>query len=316
MNREIDISVVAACHNEQECLPEFVRRTSAVLRGVNVPYEIVIVDDGSTDCSLSIACDLAKDDPRIKVVELSRNFGHQCAVTAGMDMARGRAVVLIDADLQDPPEVIAEMVAQWRQGSDVVYGQRRSRKGESAAKLATAHAFYRILRWATHVNIPVDTGDFRLMDRRVVDAIGKMREHHRFIRGMTSWVGFKQTAVPYDRVERFAGKTKYPFRKMFLFSIDAMTSFSVVPLRLMAAIGFITMALSALLSAVIVFVRLLYPEHFLPGFPAVALLVVFFGGLNLFSLGVVGEYVGRIYEEIKNRPLYLIHRIHHWEPKE
>lgn len=305
-----DISVVAPCYNEEKCLGEFVGRVESALRQAGVTFEIIIVNDGSRDGSLNVAMALAEEHPAVKVLDLSRNFGHQAAVTAGMDYALGRAVVVIDADLQDPPEVIIEMIRKWREGIDVVYGQRKSREGETFLKLFTAKVFYRLLRYLTRIDIPVDTGDFRLMDRNVVEAVKRLREHHRFIRGMISWVGFKQAPVSYDRKSRYAGETKYPLRKMINFSVDAITSFSVVPLRLLTIVGFLMMSLSVLYGLTVVIVRLFMPSYFVPGFAALAVLVVFFGGLNLLSLGLVGEYVGRIYEEVKGRPLYLVKDVH------
>ena len=217
------LAIVAPCYNEEAGLPEFVRRVKAVGAQLGCAHEIILVNDGSRDRTLPVALDLAARDPVIRVVNLLRNFGHQAAVTAGLDLADGDAVVLIDSDLQDPPEVIVEMVAEWKKGADVAYGQRRSRAGETAFKLFTAKLFYRILRALTKSPIPADTGDFRLMDRRVVEVLRSMRERHRFIRGMVSWVGGRQVAVPYDRQARFAGETKYPFRKMFAFALDAIT---------------------------------------------------------------------------------------------
>ena len=281
-----------------------------MLQELGASHEIIIVNDGSRDRSLEVGLELLGAYPCLKILELSRNFGHQAAVTAGMDAALGRAIVLIDADLQDPPEVIAEMVQRWRQGDDVVYGQRRSRKGETAFKVFTAKAFYRILRFLTTIEIPVDTGDFRLMDRRVVHAVGSMREHHRFIRGMVTWVGFRQSAVLYDRNPRHAGTTNYPFVKMLLFSFDAITSFSIRPLRLLMLMGVGITGLSLLGVLLIIFVKLFFPAYFLPGFPTQFLLTLLMGGLNLFGMGVVGEYVGRIYEESKNRPIYLVRNVH------
>jgi glycosyltransferase involved in cell wall biosynthesis len=305
----IEFSVVAPCYNEEKGLPEFVLRTTAVLDKLGMTYELILVDDGSRDQTLATAISLKQKYPCIKVVGLARNFGHQAAVTAGMDLAEGKAVVLIDADLQDPPEVILEMVPKWREGFDVVYAQRRQREGESQFKLLTAKIFYRLLRKMTDANIPVDTGDFRLMDRNVVDAIKNMREKHRFIRGMVSWVGFKQTPVLYDRKSRHAGETNYPLKKMVLFAMDAITSFSIIPLRLVTILGLIMMSITAALGLLVIAVRLLLPTYFIPGFGMIVLLILFFGGLQLFALGVIGEYVGRIYEEIKRRPLYLIKTI-------
>jgi dolichol-phosphate mannosyltransferase len=238
------------------------------------------------------------------IVDLSRNFGHQLAATAGLDTARGDAVVLMDGDLQDPPELIAEFMAKWREGYDVVYAIRRSRKGESAFKLFTARAFYRVVRKLTNVAIPVDTGDFRLMSRRVVDALHSVRERHRFIRGLVSWVGFNQVGVPYDRDERHSGVTKYPFSKMLRFAIDGITSFSEVPLRFASYFGFVVSVFAFVYAAVVLVLKLL--RYNSPGYTSTIVAVLFLGGVQLVGIGILGEYVGRIYDEIKGRPLYLI----------
>ena len=304
------LAIVAPCYNEAAGLPEFVRRVKAVCTGLGCTYEIVLVNDGSRDGTLAVALDLASRDPVIRVVNLLRNFGHQAAVTAGLDLADGDAVVLIDSDLQDPPEVITEMVAAWRAGADVAYGQRRSREGETAFKLFTAKLFYRLLRGLTKSEIPADTGDFRLMDRRVVDVLRSMREPHRFIRGMVSWVGGKQVAVPYDRKPRFAGETKYPFRKMFAFALDAITSFSVVPLRLVTYLALTVIGLTVLAAIGVVIVKLINPHYFIPGYPSIIITIVFFGGVQLLALGIIGEYLGRMFEASKARPLYIIEQVY------
>lgn len=304
------LAIVAPCYNEEAGLPEFVRRVKAVCAQLGCTHEIVLVNDGSRDRTLPVALDLAAHDPVIKVVNLLRNFGHQAAVTAGLDVADGDAVVLIDSDLQDPPEVIVDMVAAWKQGADVAYGQRRTREGETAFKLFTAKLFYRLLRAMTKSDIPADTGDFRLMDRRVVEVLRSMRERHRFIRGMVSWVGGKQVAVPYDRKPRFAGETKYPFRKMFAFAVDAITSFSVVPLRLVTWLALGIIGLTIVAAAVVVVVKLINPHYFIPGYPSIIITIVFFGGVQLLALGIIGEYLGRMYESSKARPLYIIEQVY------
>jgi glycosyltransferase involved in cell wall biosynthesis len=304
------LAIVAPCYNEEAGLPEFIRRVKAVCAALGCTYEIVLVNDGSRDRTLPVALDLASHDPLIKVVNLLRNFGHQAAVTAGLDVADGDAVVLIDSDLQDPPEVITEMVAAWKAGADVAYGQRRTREGETAFKLFTAKLFYRLLRSLTKSDIPADTGDFRLMDRRVVDVLRSMRERHRFIRGMVSWVGGKQVAVTYDRKARFAGETKYPFRKMFAFAVDAITSFSVVPLRLVTWLALTVIGLTVLAAIGVVIVKLSNPHYFIPGYPSIIITIVFFGGVQLLALGIIGEYLGRMYESTKARPLYIIEQVY------
>ena len=304
------LSIVAPCYNEEGCIADFVRRVKAVCQGLRCAYEIILVNDGSRDRTLPVALALAAADPTLRVINLLRNFGHQAAATAGLDVATGDLVVLIDADLQDPPEVIPEMVARWQEGADVAYGRRRTRQGESRLKLLSAGVFYRVLRRMTHNDIPADTGDFRLMDRRIVDVLRQMREHHRFIRGMVSWVGGQQVAVLYDRNARFAGKTNYPLRKMLSFALDAITSFSVVPLRLVTYLALLIISL-ALLAAVTVFVvKLRQPDYFIPGFAATVITIIFFGGVQLLALGVIGEYVGRMYESIKSRPIYVIEGIY------
>lgn len=304
------LSIVAPCYNEEAGLPEFVRRVKTVCTQLGCEHEIVLVNDGSRDRTLAVAMALAAEDPLIRVVNLFRNFGHQAAVTAGLDFADGDAVVLIDSDLQDPPEVIVEMVAIWQQGADVVYGQRRTREGETAFKLFTARLFYRILRTLTRNDIPADTGDFRLMDRQVVEVLRSMRERHRFIRGMVSWVGGRQVAVRYDRKSRFAGETKYPFRKMLAFAIDAITSFSIIPLRVVTLIALAVIGLSVLAAIVVVIVRLGNPDYFIPGYPSIIITLVFFGGVQLLALGIIGEYLGRMYEAIKARPLYIVEQVY------
>lgn len=308
--RSVMLSVVAPCYNEAEGLPEFVHQLRAVLTGLGGEHEIVLVNDGSRDDTLRVAQELAAADPTVRVVNLLRNFGHQAAVTAGLDLARGQVIVLIDADLQDPPALIAAMVAEWEKGADVAYGKRRRRRGESGLKLLTAGVFYRVLRSLTKTDIPADTGDFRLIDRRIVEALRGMREHHRFIRGMVAWVGGVQVPVYYDRNPRFAGSTKYPWAKMISFAIDAITSFSVVPLRLVTylALGILVLALVA--TAVVFVIKLINPGYFIPGFAATLLTIIFFGGVQLLALGVIGEYIGRMYEAVKARPLYIIEGVY------
>lgn len=304
------LAVVAACYNEEAVLPEFVRRVQAVCAQLGCAHEIVLVNDGSRDRTLDVALDLASRDPVIRVVNLLRNFGHQAAVTAGLDVADGEVVVLIDSDLQDPPEVIVEMVAAWENGADVAYGQRQTREGETAFKLLTAKLFYRLLTGMTKSKIPADAGDFRLMDRRVVDVLRSMRERHRFIRGMVSWVGGKQVAVPYGRKARFAGETKYPFRKMLAFALDAITSFSVVPLRLVTYLAVTVIGLTVLAAISVVVVKLFNPLYFIPGYPSIIITIVFFGGVQLLALGIIGEYLGRMYESSKARPIYIVEQVY------
>ncbi|HTW83846.1 MAG TPA: glycosyltransferase family 2 protein [Candidatus Sulfotelmatobacter sp.] len=300
------LSIVAPLYNEEGNVTELVRRLSAVAASIDVDgYEIVLVNDGSKDRTLALLREHAARDPHLVIVDLSRNFGHQLAATAGLDTARGDAVVLIDADLQDPPELIPEMVARWRDGYDVVFAVRRNRKGESAFKLFTARMFYRVIRRLTNVDIPVDSGDFRLFSRRVLTALSSIRERHRFIRGLVSWVGYKQVAVFYDRDERFSGATKYPLSKMLRFAIDGITSFSDIPLRLVTWFGFIVSAIAFLVALVEIGVRI-FTGYNLPGYTSTIFAILFLGGVQLIGMGILGEYVGRIYDEIKGRPLYLL----------
>jgi glycosyltransferase involved in cell wall biosynthesis len=301
------LSVVAPLYNEEGNVVELLRRLRAAVDGIAGidAYEIVLIDDGSTDRTVELLLQIAATDSRIVVVRLSRNFGHQLAATAGLDVARGDAVVLIDADLQDPPELIPAMVERWLAGFDVVYAVRRKRSGESAFKLWTARTFYRVTRRLTKIAIPVDTGDFRLMSRRVIDALKQFRERHRFIRGMVSWVGYKQTAVEYDRDARYSGASKYPFSKMLRFAIDGITSFSDVPLRFASYFGFVVSAIAFVIAVYEIGLGI-FTGHNLPGYTSTIFAILFLGGVQLIGIGILGEYVGRIYEEIKGRPLYLI----------
>ena len=299
------LSVVVPMYNEEEVVETTYERLSGVLAGMGETYEIVFVNDGSRDRTAEIVRRICQSDSHAKLVDFSRNFGHQIAVTAGMDYASGRTVVLIDADLQDPPEVIPEMVRLWREGYDVVYGRRIVRKGETWFKKTTAKLFYRLLRSMTAVNIPVDTGDFRLMDCKVTDTLCRMREQRRFIRGMVSWAGFRQTAVDYVREERFAGETKYPLYKMLRLSMDAITSFSTKPLKLASILGFLMSAGGFVYLLVVMYLRL-FTDMTTPGWSSMVVISLLFHGITLSLLGVLGEYIGRIYEEAKQRPLYLV----------
>jgi glycosyltransferase involved in cell wall biosynthesis len=300
-------SVVAPVYNEEETLPHFYDRLTAVMEGLGESYEIVLVNDGSRDGSYRAMRALHERDPRVVVVDFSRNFGHQIAISAGLDHARGDAVAIIDSDLQDPPEVIAELVARWRAGAEVVYAQRRSRVGETRFKLLTAAAFYRLIGRLTSIDIPRDTGDFRLLDRKVVDTLVRMREHHRFMRGLSVWVGFRQEAVRYDRAERFAGETKYPLTKMVRFSLDAITSFSHVPLQLATTLGFLIAGVSFLGIIIAAIVR--FFNGSIVGQGTTISVVLFLGGIQLIFLGVIGEYLGRIYDEVRARPLYIAREV-------
>ena len=299
------ISIIAPVFNEADCLEELYNRISEVMGTVQESWELVLVDDGSTDGSTDVIRRLAVSDERVRPVIFARNFGHQIAVTAGLDYSRGDAVAIIDADLQDPPEVILDMVARWREGYQVVYAVRAEREGESWFKLFSASLFYRIIFRITDVNIPLDTGDFRLLDRQVVNVLNQMRERHRFLRGMTSWVGFRQIGVEYNRVARYAGETKYPFRKMFRLALNAITGFSYFPLQLATYLGFASAGISIMFIPVVAITRLAGRQEFF-GQASTLIAVLFFGGVQLISLGILGEYIGRIYDEVKGRPLYIV----------
>ena len=308
------LSVVVPCYNEEAVISETHRRLTATLDGLEglqgLDYEVVYVDDGSRDRTADLLRALHRGDPRhVRVVCFSRNFGHQIAVTAGVAHASGDAVVLIDADLQDPPEVIADMVARWRDGYQVAYGVRTDRPGETAFKRATAKGFYRLLNRLSDTPIPLDTGDFRLMDRAVVDALQSMPERDRFVRGMVSWVGFRQTEVPYRRAPRLAGESKYPLVKMLRFAIDGIASFSTAPLRLATWLGFSVSALSVLGIGYALAMRV-FTSNWVTGWTALMICVLFMGGVQLISLGLIGEYLGRVYGEVKRRPLYLVQEQH------
>ncbi|WP_156840024.1 glycosyltransferase family 2 protein [Novosphingobium aquimarinum] len=300
------ISIVVPCYNEEEVLKETLPSLDRLCDSQpGFDFEIVYVDDGSRDATFELLCEAARADPRLRVIRFARNFGHQIAVTAGIDATRGDAVVLIDADLQDPPEVVNDMIAKWQEGYDVVYGMRMSRAGESTFKLATARGFYRLLNRLSEVEIPLDTGDFRLMSRPVVDVLKAMPERHRFVRGMVAWIGFRQIALPYVRVERVAGTSKYPLRKMLRFAIDGILSFSTKPLQLSVALGLIAATL-AILGIFYALALRVFTSIWVEGWTALMIAVLFIGGVQLFSLGILGEYVGRIYSEVKRRPLYVV----------
>jgi dolichol-phosphate mannosyltransferase len=300
------LTIVIPCYNEEEVIGETINRLKVVCSElVNLDVELIFVDDGSQDKTREILKKFAAEDDRIRIIGFARNFGHQIAVTAGIDAANGDAVVLIDADLQDPPELIHEMVSKWRQGFDVIYGTRTDRQGESSFKLATARSFYRLLNNLSDIPIPLDTGDFRLMSQPVVDTLRAMPERDRFVRGMVSWVGFKQTALPYKRAERFAGTTKYPLKKMLRFATDGILSFSTKPLQVSAGLGMIS-ATIALIGIIYALYLRVFTDIWVEGWTALMIAVLFLGGVLLISVGILGEYVGRIYNEIKNRPLYVV----------
>ena len=299
------LSVVIPVYNEEESLPELDQRLRDFLGELNETWEVVFVDDGSSDRSLSMLRGMADRELRYKVLSFSRNFGHQIAITAGVDWACGKAVAVMDADLQDPPEVVREMIKLWREGYDVVYGVRSRRHGETVFKRLTALIFYRLLRAMLGFEVPLDTGDFRLMSRQVVLTLRLLRERHRFVRGMVSWIGFKQTAVYYERPGRFAGETKYGLRKMFRFAIDGITSFSIVPLRLATWLGVLA-GLVAMATGAWALYEKLAGKGVVHGWTTIMLLVALGSSAQLLMTGILGEYVGRIYEEVKRRPLYTV----------
>jgi glycosyltransferase involved in cell wall biosynthesis len=301
----ITYSIVAPIFNELGNLPELYRRVKEVMDSTGETWELLLVDDGSTDGSTDRIWELAKADKRVRAIIFARNFGHQIAVTAGLDFACGEAVAIIDADLQDPPEVILEMAKKWREGYDVVYAVRAEREGESWFKTFTASLFYRIILRITDVKIPLDTGDFRLLDRKVVNVMKTMRERHRFLRGMSAWVGFKQIGVEYKRAARHSGVTKYPFRKMLRLALNAVTSFSYFPLQVATYVGFFAAGVAILAIPVVIYMRMTGWQAFL-GQATTLIAVLFLGGVQLISLGILGEYIGRLYDEAKGRPLYII----------
>jgi dolichol-phosphate mannosyltransferase len=304
------LSVVVPLYNEAANVAVLLERIDSVTARLRPEFdsEIVLVNDGSSDETLAAIRREMQRRPGVVLVNLSRNFGHQLAATAGIEIARGDAVVLMDGDLQDPPELVEQFVRKWREGYDVVYAVRRSRRGESRFKLMTAGAFYRIIKRLTKISIPLDAGDFRLMSRRVVEALRRSPERHRFLRGMVSWVGFNQVAVPYDRDIRHAGTTKYPLPKMMRFAMDGITSFSDIPLRFASYFGFTVSAVAFIYALIVIAFKLfsLKPPGYTPGWASTIVAVLFLGGVQLMSLGILGEYLGRVYDEVKGRPLYLI----------
>lgn len=302
-------SIVVPIWNEEQVIPVLYARVRDTMESTGETWEMICVNDGSKDHSLALLLEARAADPRVKILNFSRNFGHQIAITAGADFAEGDAVVVMDADLQDPPDVVLRMIDKWREGYEVVYAVRTKREGETKFKLWTAAAFYRLLKRITEVEIPVDAGDFRLMDRKVVLAMRHLREKHRFMRGLSAWVGFKQIPVEYERAERYAGETKYPLRKMIRLAIAAITSFSFVPLQLATWTGFILAGLSLLAILSTIILRLSGSEFF-AGQATTLVSVLFLGGIQLIFLGVIGEYIGRIYDETKDRPLYIVAEAH------
>ncbi len=301
----VTFSIIAPVFNEADSVERLHQRIQGVMEGLGEPWELLLVDDGSKDDSTQQILELAEEDDHVRPIIFSRNFGHQVAVTAGLDYCRGQAAVIIDADLQDPPEVIPELVDKWRQGYEVVYAVRTERKGETWFKRVTASLFYRLIYRITDVDIPLDTGDFRLIDRKVVEALKLMKERHRFLRGMAAWVGFRQIGVPYSREARIAGETKYTFGKMVRFALTAVTGFSYFPLQIATYLGFVSAGISAIAIPVVIILRLMGNQAFF-GQASTLLAVLFLGGVQLISLGILGEYIGRLYDESKARPLYIV----------
>ena len=305
MNQAI-LSIVVPLYNEQEVLPETYHRLKTVMDSIGEPYEVIMVNDGSRDRTAEMAKELCRENPDFKLLNFSRNFGHQTAITAGMDYASGRAIVVIDADLQDPPEIIPEMIAKWKEGYEVVYGKRISRKGETFFKTFTARTFYRLLNKLTDVKIPTDVGDFRLIDAKVKEALLRVPEHNRYVRGLISWLGFRQTEVEFVRDPRFAGETKYPLSKMLKLAVDGITSFSYKPLKVSIGIGTFLSAFSLVFALTVVILRAFNISTMEPGWASLMVVMLFFFGIVLVMLGIIGEYIGRIFEEVKGRPLYIV----------
>ncbi len=308
-NAQIVCSVVVPMYNEEEVVGETYRRLKQVMDGSGVAYEIIFVNDGSRDKTGEVLGSLCSQDENLKLVDFSRNFGHQIAITAGMDYSEGQCVVVIDGDLQDPPEVILQMIEKWREGYDVVYGKRIERKGDTFFKKVTAAVFYRFLKHMTDVQIPVDTGDFRLIDRKVCDSLKLINEKNRYIRGLISWLGFKQIGVEFVREDRFAGVTKYPLKKMLKFAGDAITSFSFKPLKLATYVGFLVSIASFCYLLVIIFQKIFFPETVIQGWASTLAVNLFFNGIVLLMLGIIGAYIGRIFDEARNRPLYIVREL-------
>lgn len=299
------LSIVVPAYNEADVLPRFHERLAAVLGALPLSAEIVYVNDGSTDATHQVMRNLAERDGRIAIVELSRNFGKEIALTAGLDYARGDAVVVIDADLQDPPELIPELVRRWHEGYDVVYAKRIARDGESSFKKFTAYAFYRTIGRMSRVQIPRDTGDFRLLSRRAVQALAKLREQHRFMKGLFAWIGYPQVAVPYHREPRHAGETKWNYWRLWNFALEGITAFSTAPLKLATYLGIVTALAAFVYAMVIVYKTLMFGDP-ARGYPSLMVVVLFLGGVQLITIGIIGEYLGRMFDETKGRPLYLV----------
>jgi len=314
MSSIVKYSIVVPVYNEEEVIHETYRRLTEVMHSTKEAYELLFVNDGSRDRTAEIIKVYSEQDPAVVLLDFARNFGHQIAITAGMDYARGEAVVVIDADLQDPPELILEMIEKWKQGFDVVYAKRTKRKGETYFKKQTAAMFYRFLRAMTDIDIPLDTGDFRLLDRKVCNQMNSIQEKNRFVRGLVSWVGFKQIAVEYERDERLAGESKYPLKKMLKLSMDGITSFSYKPLKLASYAGVTLSGIGFIYLLVVLYLKL-FTDSTITGWSSLIVIQLFFSGIILIILGMIGEYIGRIYDETKNRPLYIVREKYQFEPR-
>jgi len=315
MKENVRYTIIIPVYNEEAVIHETYRRLTRVMEAIGEPYELLFVNDGSRDRTAEIIEGLAESDQCVVLLDFSRNFGHQIAITAGMDYARGDAIVIIDADLQDPPELIPQMIEKWQEGYEVVYARRSKRNGETLFKKWTASLFYRTLSALTEINIPLDTGDFRLIDRKVCDAMHSIREKNRFVRGLVSWVGFRSTAIEYVREERFAGETKYPLKKMLRFSMDGITSFSYKPLKLATYLGFMISFTSFIYLVISLGLRL-FTTSTVAGWTSLIACLLLLNGVILIILGILGEYVGRIYDETKNRPLYILRKVESLKTKE
>lgn len=299
------LSVVVPAYNEQEVLPEFHKRTAAVLDSLPFCAEVIYINDGSSDATLEVLYALRQQDPRVGIIDLSRNFGKEIAITAGLDAAKGDATVVIDADLQDPPELISELIKQWQEGYDVVYAQRTAREGETFLKKATATLFYALIRRITRIPIPEHTGDFRLLSRRAVDALSSLREQHRFMKGLFAWIGYPQKAVPYKRQPRLAGETKWNYWRLWNFALEGITSFTIAPLKIATYFGLLTAGAAFLYGTYMTLKTLIFGNP-VPGYPSLLVVILFLGGVQLVAIGLIGEYLGRMFDETKGRPLYLI----------
>ena len=299
------LSVIVPAYNEQEVLPEFHRRVTAVLEQLSLRYEVIYVNDGSSDTTRDVLEALHQHDGRVAIVDLSRNFGKEVAITAGLDAAKGDAAVIIDADLQDPPEVIHQLVHEWRQGYDVVYAKRTAREGETFVKKATAAMFYALIGRMTHIQIPANVGDFRLLSRRAIDAVTSMREQHRFMKGLFAWIGYRQKEVLYRRQPRFSGNTKWNYWRLWNFALEGITSFTTAPLKIATYLGLLTAAAAFCFGTFIILKTAIYGNP-VPGYPSLLVVILFIGGIQLLAIGLIGEYLGRMFDETKRRPLYLV----------